>query len=125
MDIKITQDPTRQSGLTASKKIGEKRDYSFIMDYDYKAGALFLYTAGKAGAVIYNYLKFKKGMNGDQFYVIPNEHVFVKYKINRQRISEAILLLEAEGLIKTIKTKGKSTRVRLLTKVIKYEKEST
>jgi predicted transcriptional regulator len=75
--------------------------------------------------VIYNYLKFKKGMNGDQFYVIPNEHVFVKYKINRQRISEAILLLEAEGLIKTIKTKGKSTRVRLLTKVIKYEKEST
>ena len=118
MDIKITQPP---SSFTAPSKVAKKRDFNFIMDYDYKAGYLFLRTAGKAGGAIYNYLKFKKGMNGDQFYVIPNGHLLVKYEVNRQRISEALTLLEAGGLVETIKRVGKSTRVRLKTKVIKND----
>jgi len=102
--------------LTPKKSTG-KTKFSFIMNYDYKASACFTLVGGKAGGPIYNYLKFKKGMNGDHFYKIPNNHMLVKYGLRRQRVSEALILLEAEGLIQCKREVGKSTRVRLAIKI--------
>ena len=100
----------------APKKSTGKTKFSFIMDYDYKASACFQKIGGKAGGSIYNYLKYKKGMNGDHFYKIPNNHMFVKYGLIRQRVSEALMLLEAGGLVQCRREIGKSTRVRLVIK---------
>jgi hypothetical protein len=111
MDTKFTRTPTHQDG--------KKSKFHFVKYYDYLAAALFSATAGKAGGAIYNYLKFKKGMEGDLFFKLPNEHFLVKYRINRQRKSEAITLLEAAECIETIKTTGKTTKARLRIKVIK------
>jgi len=101
----------------APKKSTGKTKFSFIMNYDYKAAASFTKVGGKAGGPIYNYLKYKKGMNGDHFYVLPNNHFLVKYGLVRQRIAESLILLEAAGFVQLQKERGKSTRVRLVTKV--------
>ena len=85
----------------------------FVMYYDYRAGALCSLVGGKAGSAIYSYLKWKKEMNGHKFYTIPNEHMFIKYDLIRQRISEGIAKLEAWGIVETKKHIGKSTRVKL------------
>ncbi len=100
-----------------SKKSGGKTKFSFIMNYNYKAAASFIKVGGKAGPAIYNYLKFKKGMNGDHFYTLPNNHFLVKYGLARQRTAESLILLEAAGFVQLRKEVGKSTRVRLLTRV--------
>ena len=103
----------------APKKSTGKTKFSFIMNYDYKAAASFTKIGGKAGGPIYNYLKWKKGMNGDKFYKLPNNHFLVKYGLRRQRTAESLTLLEAAGFLQLDKAAGKSTRVRLLTK--KYD----
>lgn len=109
---------TRKIELKLAPKKGTgKTKYTFVMNYNYKAAASFTKIGGKAGTPIYNYLKLKKGMNGDNFYVLPNNHFLVRYGLVRQRIAESLVLLEAEGLVQLQKERGKSTRVRLVTKV--------
>ena len=122
MDIKFTHttrggskftkvDRHKKSNGSADSAEDPKRH--FVMYYDYRAGALCSLIAGKAGSAIYSYLKWKKEMNGHKFYTIPNEHMFIKYDLIRQRISEGIAKLETWGIVETKKHVGKSTRVKL------------
>jgi hypothetical protein len=88
----------------------------FIQDYYYKSAILCSKAAGKVGILIYNYLKWKKNFDGDQFYTLPKEKFGLKNGVSRPRKAEAIDKLETEGLIQTIRKKGCSTKVRLLLK---------
>ena len=123
MDIKFTHTTggggSKFTKVNKRKKVNGSADATedskkhFVMYYDYRAGALCSLIAGKAGSAIYSYLKWKKEMNGHKFYAIPNEHMFIKYDLIRQRISEGIAKLEARGIVETKKHVGKSTRVKL------------
>ena len=122
MDIKIITHTTGGSKFTkvdkrkkanGSADSTEDSKWHFVKYYDYRAGALCSLIAGKAGSAIYSYLKWKKEMNGHKFYTIPNEHMFIKYGLIRQRISEGIAQLEAWDIVETKKHVGKSTRVKL------------
>ena len=75
--------------------------------------AKFYRAAGGVGSKIYEYLKWKKGMNGNQFIVLPNGYFDKTWGISRQRICEAVDKLEAVKLIQFKKYIGKSTLVRL------------
>jgi hypothetical protein len=86
----------------------------FIQNYYYKSAILCGGAAGKVGILIYNYLKYKENFDGNQFFTLPKINFNLKNGVDRQRKSEAIDRLEAEGLIQTIRKKGCSTQVRLL-----------
>ena len=118
----ITNTPTTPSKAKLSGKtykIKSKRDPSkdFIMTYKMMASSAFYKVAKGVGHVIYSYLAFKKGMNGPGFYPLPNEWLWVKYKISRQRKSEAVWLLEDAGLITVHKEIGKTLKVKLNVRV--------
>jgi hypothetical protein len=100
-------------------RVKGKRDPSkdFVMTYKMMASMAFYKVAKGVGHVIYSYLSWMTGMNGPGFYPLPNEHLWVKYKITRQRKSEAILLLEDAGLIDVHREIGKSFKVKLNVKV--------
>ena len=109
MDIKIITHTTGGSKFTkvdkrkkanGSADSTEDSKWHFVKYYDYRAGALCSLIAGKAGSAIYSY-------------TIPNEHMFIKYGLIRQRISEGITQLEAWDIVETKKHVGKSTRVKL------------
>jgi len=118
----ITNTPTTPSKAKLSGKtykVKSKRDPSkdFIMTYKMMASSAFYKVAKGVGHVIYTYLAWMVGMNGPGFYPLPNEWLWVKYKITRQRKSEAILLLEDAGLIDVHREIGKSFKVKLNVKV--------
>ena len=122
MDIKFTHTTgggskftkvDRRKKANGSADTTEDSKKHFVMYYDYRAGALCSLIAGKSGSAIYGYLKWKKEMNGHKFYTIPNEHMFIKYGLIRQRISEGIAKLEAWKIVETKKHVGKSTRAKL------------
>ena len=92
-----------------------KKDW-FIQNYRYKSAILCSASAGKVGILIYNYLKFRKNFDGDQFFTLPKQNFDLENGVDRQRKSEAVDKLEKEGLIQTIRKKGCSTKVRLLIK---------
>ena len=96
------------------KKIPEE-DW-FIQNYYYKSAILCSGAAGKVGILIYNFLKYRKNFDGDQFFTLPKQNFDLKNGVTRPRKAEAIDKLEAEGLIQTIRKKGCSTKVRLLIK---------
>ena len=111
-DTKFTKVDSRKKSNGSAGATEDSKKH-FVMYYDYRAGALCSLIAGKSGSAIYSYLKWKKEMNGHKFYTIPNEHMFIKYDLIRQRISEGIAKLEAWGIVETKKHVGKSTRVKL------------
>ena len=118
----ITNTPTTPSKAKLSGKtynIKGKRDPSkdFIMTYKMMASSSFYKVAKGVGHVIYSYLAWMTGMNGPGFYPLPNAHLWVKYKISRQRKSEALLLLEDAGLVDVHREIGKSLKVKLNVKV--------
>lgn len=122
MDIKFTHTTgggskftkvDRRKKANGSADTTEDSKKHFVMYYDYRAGALCSLIGGKAGSAIYSYLKWRKEMNGNKFYTIPNEHMLVKYGLIRQRISEGIAKLEAWEIVETKKHVGKSTRAKL------------
>ena len=88
----------------------------FIQNYFYKSSIIIGKCAGVVGHAIYDYLKFRKQFDGDNFFTLPKQNFRSRHNISRQRQAEAIDKLEAEGLIKTIRKKGCSTKVRLLLK---------
>ena len=92
-----------------------KKDW-FIQNYRYKSAILCSTAAGKVGILIYNYLKFRKNFDGDQFFTLPKQNFDLENGVDRQRKSEAVDKLERAGLIQTIRKKGCSTKVRLLLK---------
>ena len=87
------------------------------MTYKMMSSSSFYKVAKGVGHVIYSYLAFKTGMNGPGFYHLPNEWLWVKYKISRQRKSEAVWLLKDAGLISVHKEIGKTLKVKLNVKI--------
>ncbi len=96
------------------KKIPEE-DW-FIQNYYYKSAILCSGAAGKVGILIYNFLKYRKNFDGDQFFTLPKQNFDLENGVDRQRKSEAVDKLEKAGYIQTIRKKGCSTKVRLLLK---------
>ena len=90
-----------------------KRSERYIYKVPLVESAKFYKAAGGVGSKIYEYLKWKKEMNGNQLISLPNKFFEDTWGISRQRICEAVDKLEAVKLIKFKKQIGKSTLVRL------------
>ena len=92
-----------------------KRDKSkyYIYKVPIVESAKFYRVARGVGSKIYEYLKWKKEMNGNGLIPLPNKFFEDTWGISRQRICEAVDKLEAVKLIKFKKQIGKSTLVRL------------
>ena len=81
-----------------------------------KSDLLFTNIGGKAGSIIYKYLRYQTGMNGKDYYAITNEFL-EKYKICRQTKYKALKKLQAEGLVDVLdrsESKGGNLKVRLM-----------
>ena len=81
-----------------------------------KSDLLFTNIGGRAGSIIYKYLRYQTGMNGKDYYPITNEFL-EKYKICRQTKYKALKKLQAEGLVDVLdrsESKGGNLKVRLM-----------
>jgi len=96
-----------------------KRSEHYIYRLQIVESAKFYKAAGGVGSKIYEYLKWKKEMNGNKLIPLPNNYFYKTWEISRQRICEAVDKLGAAKLIKFKKRTGKSTLVRLLLDVRK------
>ena len=85
----------------------------YIYKLNIKRSAEFYRAAGGVGSKVYEYLKWKKEMNGNKFISLPNDYFFTTWEIRRQRICEAVDKLRAVKLIKFKKSLGKPTLVKL------------
>jgi len=90
-----------------------KKSKHYIYKLHIEESAKFYRAAGGVGGKIYEYLKWKKEMNGNKLITLPNDYFDKTWGIKRQRICEAVDKLEAQGLIEFKKCTGKSTLVRL------------
>ena len=90
-----------------------KRSERYIYKLQISESAKFYKAAGGVGSKIYEYLKWKKEMNGNQLITLPNKFFEDTWGIKRQRICEAVDKLEEAKLIEFKKHIGKSTLVRL------------
>ena len=90
-----------------------KKSERYIYRLQIGESAKFYKAAGGVGSKIYEYLKWKKEMNGSKFIPLPNGYFDKTWGIKRQRICEAVDKLKAAKLIIVKKHIGKSTRVRL------------
>ena len=88
----------------------------FIMDVYVNELRLVFKVAGGVGLCIYAELKFLKGLEGDNYFVVSNMMLEEKYGISRQRKYIAIKKLKAEGLIDYKKKSGANLALRLLAK---------
>ena len=109
---------THTSGRYTSKL---KKSEHYIYRLQIVEAAKFYKAAGGVGSKIYEYLKWKKEMNGNKLISLPNYYFDKTWGISRQRICEAVDKLEAAKLIKFKKSIGKSTLVRLLLDVQKAD----
>ena len=98
-----------------------KKSEHYIYRLQIVEAAKFYKAAGGVGSKIYEYLKWKKEMNGNKLITLPNDYFDKTWGISRQRICEAVDKLEAAKLIKFKKSIGKSTLVRLLLGVQKAD----
>ena len=81
-----------------------------------KSDLLFTNIAGKAGSIIYKYLRYQTGMNGKNHYAITNEFL-EKYKMCRQTKYKALKKLQKEGLVDVLErseSNGGNLQVKLM-----------
>ena len=90
-----------------------KKSEHYIYRLQIVEAAKFYKAAGGVGSKIYEYLKWKKEMNGNKFISLPNDYFYKTWEIRRQRICDAVDKLKAAKLIKVRKKTGKSTLVIL------------
>ena len=90
-----------------------KKSEHYIYRLPIKKSAEFYKVARGVGSKIYEYLKWKKEMNGNKFISLPNDYFDSTWGIKRQRICDAVDKLEAAGLIKFEKRTGLTTLVKL------------
>lgn len=87
----------------------------FIKDVFLLELALFTKIAGRAGAAIYSECKYRLGMPTHKNGLVRlGNSVFIKWNINRQRKSEALIKLKQAGLLDYVSEKGKAPIVKLL-----------
>ena len=92
-------------------KVGKSQRYIYRLPI--MESAKFYRAAGGVGSKIYEYLKWKKEMNGNKLISLPNKFFDDTWGISRQRICEAVDKLGAVKLIQFKKVIGKSTLVKL------------
>ena len=90
-----------------------KRAERYIYKVPLVESAKFYKAAGGVGSKIYEYLKWKKEMNGNNLISQPNDYFYKTWRIRRQRICEAVDKLGVAKLIKVKKKIGKTTLVQL------------
>ena len=90
-----------------------KKSEHYIYRLPIKKSAEFYKVARGVGSKIYEYLKWKKEMNGNKFISLPNDYFYRTWGIRRQRICDAVDKLKVAKLIKSKKSIGKSTLVKL------------
>ena len=90
-----------------------KKSERYIYKLQIGESAKFYKAAGGVGSKIYEYLKWKKEMNGNKSITLPNDYFDQTWGISRQRICEAVDKLVAAKLIEADKNIGKSTLVKL------------
>ena len=90
-----------------------KKSEYYIYKLHIEESAKFYRIAGGVGGKIYEYLKWKKEMNGNKFISLPNDYFYGTWGISRQRICEAVDRLGSAKLIQVKKIIGKSTLVKL------------
>ena len=81
-----------------------------------KSDLLFTNIGGKAGSIIYKYLRYQTGMNGKNYYPITNDFL-EEYKMCRQTKYRALKRLQKEGLIDVLgrsECAGGNLKVRLM-----------
>jgi|TARA_Y100000294_G_scaffold28957_1_gene24378 hypothetical protein len=95
-----------------------KKSEYYIYRLPIEDSAKFYRAAGGVGSKIYEYLKWKKEMNGNKLITLPNDYFDKTWGIARQRICEALDKLKSAGLVELEKSIGKSTLVKLHDKQI-------
>ena len=90
-----------------------KKSEHYIYRLPIKKSAEFYKVARGVGSKIYEYLKWKREMNGNKFISLPNDYFYRTWGIRRQRICDAVDKLKVAKLIKSKKSIGKSTLVKL------------
>ena len=90
-----------------------KKSEYYIYKLHIEDSAKFYRIAGGVGSKIYEYLKWKKEMNGNKLISLPNYYFDQTWGISRQRICDAVDKLIAAELIEAEKNIGKSTLVKL------------
>mgnify|MGYP001219151930 CR=1 FL=1 len=93
-----------------------KKSEYYIYQLHIEEAAKFYRAARGVGSKIYEYLKWKKEMNGNKFISLPNGYFYKTWGIRRQRICEAVDKLKTAKLIKFKKETGKTTLVKLYDK---------
>ena len=81
-----------------------------------KSDLLFTNIGGKAGSIIYKYLRYQTGMNGKNYYPITNDFL-EEYKMCRQTKYRALKKLQKVGLVDVLdraESGGGNLKVKLL-----------
>ena len=105
-----------KNGKAVPVKFPKKKKVPAYTRIYMKSDLLFTTIAGKAGSIIYKYLRYQTGMNGKDYYPITNE-LLEKYKMCRQSKYRALNKLKAEGLVDVLdrsESGGGNLKVRLL-----------
>ena len=114
-----------KNGKAVPVKFPEKKKVPAYTRIYMKSDLLFTNIGGKAGSIIYKYLRYQTGMNGKSHYEITNEFL-EKYKMCRQTKYKALKKLQKEGLIDVLdrsESKGGNLQVRLMIKEKEDEEE--
>ena len=113
-----------KNGKAVPLKFPKKKKVPAYTRIYMKSDLLFTNIGGKAGSIIYKYLRYQTGMNGKNHYEITNESL-EKYKICRQTKYRALKKLQEEGLIDVLdrsESEGGNLKVKLMIKENEDEK---
>ena len=105
-----------KNGKAVPVKFPKKKKVPAYTRIYMKSDLLFTTIGGKAGSIIYKFLRYQTGMNGKNYYAITNDFL-EKYKITRQTKYAALKKLQKEGLIDVLgrsESKGGNLKVRLM-----------
>jgi len=114
-----------KNGKAVPVKFPKKKAVSAYTRIYMKSDLLFTNIGGKAGSIIYKFLRYQTGMNGKKYYPITNEFL-QEYKMCRQTKYIALKKLKKEGLVDVLdrsESKGGNLQVRLMIKE-NYEEEA-
>ena len=113
-----------KNGKAVPVKFPKKKTVPAYTRIYMKSDLLFTTIGGKAGSVIYKFLRYQTGMNGKNHYEITNEFL-EKYKMCRQTKYKALKKLQKEGLVDVLdrsESKGGNLKVKLMIKENEDEK---
>ena len=105
-----------KNGKAVPVKFPKKKKVPAYTKIYMKSDLLFTNIGGRAGSIIYKYLRYQTGMNGKDYYPITNEFL-EKYKMCRQTKYKALKKLQKEGLVDVLErseSNGGNLQVKLM-----------